>query len=653
MSVNVNKVNEFPVVEAGDDQNRFENVVITLTGGASDTDGNIVSAQWQQTAGTAVTLADNNSLVTTFTAPNVDSSEVLTFELTVTDSDGAVVVDMTHITTNPDLLISEVVVASDRLKECIIDSAAAEGHTNISQVSQLTCAKNVFYLSGIEQFISLTELVIRTLNKPDLTPLGALISLKTLTINGGEITDISVLANLHQLVRLEFGVAHLPISYVQFNDISDLTPLIGLTSLQELIIPNNKVSDISPLFNISSLRILDLSGNPLTSGIDIGQLTQLTSLTARHAGVRGWVGIGALDISLIGNLTSLKTLDLSRNIIGDTTPLGGLTSLSTLKLNENEITDTSFLTHLTALETLELNDNLITDITPLAGLTLLSSVWMNTNNISDITPLSGLTLLTSIDLQSNEVSDITALAGLTLLTRLWANYNNVTDISALSELTSLSELELRDSTIVDISPLERLTALTRLNLKSNAIVDVSALSQLTSLTFLGLAVNQIEDVTPLITLININYLDLVVNNITCISLDLLVNTLTNSDIRVSSDCVATPDMPIELINFFDENLKKCMLDTATQNGWTTVGEITSLDCQSQDILYISPLQNLMNLSSLNLANNAITRVDKLFDLAKLTSVNLVGNNSILCDDLTQLDSLFGAQAIARPESCQP
>jgi len=81
--------NSSPTSSAGQDQTVDEGTQVTLSGSGTDSDGSISSYSWTQTAGTTVTLSGASSASTTFTAPEVESDEELTFQLTVTDNDGA------------------------------------------------------------------------------------------------------------------------------------------------------------------------------------------------------------------------------------------------------------------------------------------------------------------------------------------------------------------------------------------------------------------------------------------------------------------------------------------------------------------------------------------------------------------------------------
>ncbi|WJG07896.1 hypothetical protein [Aliiglaciecola sp. LCG003] len=80
--------NKAPTVNAGNDQTVNEQTTVSLTGTAADSDGSISSYSWTQTAGTTVTLSNDTSASTSFTAPDINADETLTFMLIVTDNSG-------------------------------------------------------------------------------------------------------------------------------------------------------------------------------------------------------------------------------------------------------------------------------------------------------------------------------------------------------------------------------------------------------------------------------------------------------------------------------------------------------------------------------------------------------------------------------------
>ncbi|NOY71336.1 MAG: hypothetical protein GXP14_03005 [Gammaproteobacteria bacterium] len=85
-------------VNAGLDERVIEETTTTLTGSASDNDGNITSYLWRQITGPTVTLTDANNVSTSFTAPDVDQDTALTFELTATDNESNTASDTVIIT---------------------------------------------------------------------------------------------------------------------------------------------------------------------------------------------------------------------------------------------------------------------------------------------------------------------------------------------------------------------------------------------------------------------------------------------------------------------------------------------------------------------------------------------------------------------------
>jgi hypothetical protein len=87
----------------------------------------------------------------------------------------------------------------------------------------------------------------------DISPLAGLTNLRKLYLSQNQITDISSLAGLTNLEHLELAN----------NQISDLTPLAGFTNLTELYLQSNQISDISPLAGLTNLERLHLRGNPI------------------------------------------------------------------------------------------------------------------------------------------------------------------------------------------------------------------------------------------------------------------------------------------------------------------------------------------------------------------------------------------------------
>jgi Leucine-rich repeat (LRR) protein len=186
------------------------------------------------------------------------------------------------------------------------------------------------------------------------------------------------------------------------KELSDLTPLAGLTALQELSLDRTSVSDLAPL----------------------------------------------------AGLTALQELSLDRTSVSDLVPLAGLMALQELSLSDTSVSDLAPLAGLTALQQLWLSGTSVSDLAPLAGLTALQKLSLSDTSVSDLAPLAGLTALQKLWLRGTSVSDLAPLAGLAALQELWLSGTSVSDLAPLAGLTTLQELFLDERKVV-LSPKER------------------------------------------------------------------------------------------------------------------------------------------------------------------------------------------------------
>lgn len=96
---NIEEVNTLPVVEAGEAQDVQERSFVTLSGTASDAEGE-VTIVWEQMSGTSVDLDDTDTLTPSFRAPSTNDDETLVFRLTATDSNNESMSDEVSISVN-------------------------------------------------------------------------------------------------------------------------------------------------------------------------------------------------------------------------------------------------------------------------------------------------------------------------------------------------------------------------------------------------------------------------------------------------------------------------------------------------------------------------------------------------------------------------
>ena len=231
------------------------------------------------------------------------------------------------------------------------------------------------------------------------------------------------------------------------NPIVDMSVLSKMTYLETLIIgyidpadeksyPNDKI-DISTLGGLTTLKALHLSafhGQNKDTKPDISILSKLTNLTSLQL-----VFNGIEDISPLSKLTNLKSLALQYNKIKDLTPLAGLTNLIRLVIGNNLITDISPLSKLTNLRILNVSRNQISNIQALSDLKKLGDMAYITKNMGDDIELAWIRKDKALLwLGGNNIKDISPLlanynnGGLRKLSRIYLR-NNYMDITPGSE----------------------------------------------------------------------------------------------------------------------------------------------------------------------------------------------------------------------------
>lgn len=110
--------NSDPVADAGADTTAAEHDEVVLDGSASsDADGDVLTYEWTQLSGPAVTLTDADTPVARFVAPEVDADATLTFQLriddgTVTSDDTVTVAILNEIDPNAGQLQLTIEVSS-------------------------------------------------------------------------------------------------------------------------------------------------------------------------------------------------------------------------------------------------------------------------------------------------------------------------------------------------------------------------------------------------------------------------------------------------------------------------------------------------------------------------------------------------------------
>ena len=153
------------------------------------------------------------------------------------------------------------------------------------------------------------------------------------------------------------------------------------------------------------LESLDISHNPeLADLTPLAGLTQLQQLYCYDT--------QASDLTPLAGLTHLQYLNCTETQISDLTPLAGLTQLQRVACSSTQINDLTPLAGLAQLRQLFCYRTQINDLTPLAGLNQLQHLDCYGTKIGDLTPLTGLNNLKKLDVGLTEIADLSPLRGL-------------------------------------------------------------------------------------------------------------------------------------------------------------------------------------------------------------------------------------------------
>lgn len=341
------------------------------------------------------------------------------------------------------------VIEEITLSDPAIDSAVREAlgvdqdHTLYSNelwsITALTIPRDAKSLSDLSYLPFLAKLTIHEADLESLSPISGLSSLEELII-----TDCTISGE-------------------------DLQSIASASKLTRLTMTNCRLSSISALSAASKLTYLDLGNNTIRDLSVLEGLSELTYLDLNHNAVK--------ELDAIGSLKKLTELDLSYNSIDTAVPLGGCTGLTALDLTGNSLTTTEGLENLTALETLSLAFNKLTDVSTLAANTALVELDISNNSIEDITALNTLNALETFNFSYNQVSKLPSFSKDSALVTIKGSQNNLSSIDELEGLLNLNYVMMDyNSELKSINALANCFALVEVSVYGTKVSDVSALT---------------------------------------------------------------------------------------------------------------------------------------------------------------------------------
>ncbi|CAL6028305.1 leucine-rich_repeat protein [Hexamita inflata] len=428
----------------------------------------------------------------------------------------------------------------------------------------------------------------------------------------------------------------------QYDDI-DTTPLQQLTNLRTVkfeqcnnIIINFKSESITDLLlnscilkSVDSFQLpnMEILGITYFSAVNLDNVNQFQNL--KELDLSGSQG---LDLSLLQDLTQIKSLNLSGCNLRDTTDMSeqAVQKLKYIKINpyevkENNYIDASPLKFLVYLEKLNMNNCKLNKIDVLRYLTNLKELDLADNdNIDDITPLGNLLQLRILNLQHCCLTNVEALQLLLNLEELNLSKNvnifsnkviqrtGYLDTIPLQYLTKLTILNLDSCAKLQLGSLSKLTNLDQLYLSSNSIQDIRALQQL-QLKQLYLSSTEFDDIDVLQYLTDLTILDL--SKCKLSSINALKTLVSLKELNLSRD----------LSHHEVEQIKNPIFDITPLQYLTQLEKLEIKQCGLQSVDALIPLQKL---KVLHLNNNLIVYAQPLVQLKQLVEIQIMSNKII-------------------------
>jgi Leucine-rich repeat (LRR) protein len=288
------------------------------------------------------------------------------------------------------------------------------------------------------------------------------------------VTDLSVVAELSSLDRL--------VAYKA--PIRDVSAIRACTSLRTLLLNAEHVADLSPLAELPNLARLELwryRGQPLWPGSGIRQLVILgaTPRSADLAPLRTWARLELLSCdgrAIAGELPVLPSVTVL--IIAECddhafASLAGYSALETLHAHGGPLSDLTPLAPCMQLEAVSVSRTRISSIEPLLDKSLLTFVSVDDTAVSEIAGLSWLPQMRHLRAARTAVRDLSgwnpdaslrslALTGTPLISldgfrsgRLLAleiGGTGISDLSFVAGVPSLLTLDFSGTEVADLGP---------------------------------------------------------------------------------------------------------------------------------------------------------------------------------------------------------
>ncbi|CAL6062127.1 Leucine_rich repeats-containing protein [Hexamita inflata] len=589
----------------------------------------------------------------------------------------------------PKLLISITI------NECGLQST--EGIQNATELTSLNLQNNLISdLKDLDKLTLLQHLDISNNQLFDITNVGKLMKLETLNLSNNNLIICKPLEALKLLASLQIdGNMILDLSYVKklekFNwdmiteqnepNNQDYHNYLGSNSSETYNLQIQQlIENLQHDANISSQIVHDMQQiNKYKAQVKDQKLiiqndaTLLSIEFSEHLDVHELVVMNCYNLILERCPKNITKLTINSCNLSDLSGIEIMTQLINLNLSMNQLKQIEKLAPLEGLTCLDLGQNNIDDISVLSNFKKLNTLDISQNLVSDISSIAVLTQIKILDISYNLISKLDDISALINIERLNVSKNNIASIDCLGNMVDLIYLNISMNQVTSLAVCKKLPKLQDLRIKSNFIQNFESLAhlehvnkfwvqqQLSEEQYMKKTNFNQQDVKNLLartqTAHSQNQLSLIKKyksddpsqNILKIDNDSALDSLQFTDILNINQFEANNCQTISFEeSSYPRHLLKLKLNNCRFKGSDgsnqlitniyLLQQLIELDLSHNQISVIQELENLINLTHLNLEFNNVCWISPLSQLP-LQYLNLNNNRIIFAAPLKQLTNI--------------
>jgi hypothetical protein len=410
----------------------------------------------------------------------------------------------------------------------------------------------------------------------DLAPLKFMPQLERLTLNNMPIASLEALRGLNL-----YEVS------INFTNVTDLTPLGGMSNLERVNLAGTNVKSLLPLALCTHLEAIDCRGTQVTK-MDIAALQKqlpeckiwfndsakpyVFSTSESQNNLKWWGALSPAwqqtlrnELALIHDMPSqaairamyeLKRLRLQKiqmpdgNMLDfdDLSPIVAMPNLSELTINGTNIGSLEPLRKFPKLTHLECRETPIDDLTPIANCLDMKYLDVLGSRITSLEPLKNMKKMRHLNIAGTRVADLTGCPT-DVLNFININATKISDLAPLATAKGLVTVEISHIPIKSLQPLRDAVYIESLNIRQTQVSDLKILANKPRLMKLIVSETDVADLAPISGLKELQILRF---NKTKVS---SLQAITNSQSLVELEFSDTPVKDLRPIGFL-KNVQK-------------------------------------------------------------------------------------------------